>query len=272
MPYSIKKSLMLYLIIIIVIIFVYMFLVRKTLKFSNGFHSLHGPISQLPCFRPSYIHRFRPQNNDYYFKIIIPHRCAQAWSSIRRHSSFNSIDASLPQHQMCIVPLVCFAVSIRILFHYMLLCAHYFPELFYLHAFGCQLCDVECTCFVVIIWETVWTVVECILQVKGFCCFIHFFEEIEDLRVITKLASLLNIWTLFDIEGNIEIWLGSTRTRNHICVLQFLLAAGCFFGNSGIYPWSIDVTIFLVVQALVAWIVFLFGSFSFQCIIGFCCW
>lgn len=162
---------------------------------------------------------------------------------------------------MCIVPLIRFTISVCILLHYILFGANYFPELFYFHAFSCQLCYVECTCFVIVIREAVRTVIEWIFQVECFCCFIHFFQEIQDLRVVTKLAAFLNILTLFYIERNIQIWFRSTWT---CYILKFLFARlGRILGHGSVNARSINITIILVVQALVTRIVFLLWPFSF---------
>ena len=109
--------------------------VLSLLEFSYCFHPRHRPVRKFPCFRPPYIHVFGIYYHNYQFKIVVPDTCAQAWSSIWRNTRFDTVDSSLSQHQVSIVPFICSFVSICIFLHDKELLTYNFSELLNLHTY-----------------------------------------------------------------------------------------------------------------------------------------
>ena len=106
------------------------------LELGYGFHSSHGPVGQFPSLRPPYVHVLRIQDHNYQFEFVVPYRSTQTWPCVWCYSRFDSVDSSLPQHQVSVEPLVVASVSVGILLHIVELRAYDISELLVLHANG----------------------------------------------------------------------------------------------------------------------------------------
>lgn len=140
---------MFHFVLIIIIIIISIFFTFLIIKFINCFKSLHCPICQFPCLTPSDFHRFC--SNNYYYQIdsLIVYTCAETRTCRWSNSCFYSINSSLAQHQMSIVPFICFFISICILFKNKRFSIHHFSELLIFHCHCTQFCNIKSTLFIV---------------------------------------------------------------------------------------------------------------------------
>jgi hypothetical protein len=135
--------------ILIIIIIISIFFTFLIIKFIDCFKSLHCPICEFPCFTPSYFHRFCC--NYYYYQInsLVVYTCTKARTCRWSNSCFYSIYSSLAQHQMSIVPFICFFISICIFFKNKRFSVHYFSEFLIFHSHCTQFRNIKCTLFIV---------------------------------------------------------------------------------------------------------------------------
>ena len=103
---------------------------------------------------------------------------------------------------MRVVPLVCFPVSICVLFDCEKLGGNDFSELLVFHALGRQLRDVKGTTLIVRIGETMGTVVLSILETQFLCGFVHFLKEKQNLNVVSERGMLCKVGRLFNFFAN----------------------------------------------------------------------
>ena len=106
------------------------------LELSYSFHSSHGPVGQFPSLRPPNVHVLRIQDHNYQFEFVVPYRSTQAWPCVWSNSSFDSVDSSLPEHEVSVEPLVVASVSVCVLLDIVELGAYDISELLVLHANG----------------------------------------------------------------------------------------------------------------------------------------
>ena len=131
MSNSVQKSLVLYLFTFIVGLGI--------LEFFYSAKSMHGPICQFPSFGPTNVHIFSTYNDNYQVNPVKAYAGAEARSSSWSHSSLDSIDASLAEHQVSVVPLVGSPISICVLLDGEKLCPNKLLELWNLHSCSGQL-------------------------------------------------------------------------------------------------------------------------------------
>lgn len=176
---------------IIIIILIHL-LTLLIIKLINGLESLHGPVSKLPRFAPANVHWFCANNHNNKFNAFVTDACCQARSRRRCDTSFNSIDASLAQHQVSVVPLISLPVAIRVLLQNVRLRSHCLPKQRDLHSLSTKSRNIQCWWLVLWISQTMWRIIKWPFQIKFFSCFIHLLQEIQYLRVVLELTRLGN--------------------------------------------------------------------------------
>lgn len=117
--------------------------VLSLLELSDGLHPRHGPVRELPGFRPPDVTVLCVEYHNSDFKVFVPYAGTQTRACVGSDASLDSIDASLSQHHVRVVPFVCFPVSIRIFLDSEKLGTHDLSELLHLHALCRQLRNVE---------------------------------------------------------------------------------------------------------------------------------
>jgi len=132
MPNPVQQPFVLYRIVVVL----------EVLELGDRFHPCHGPVRELPRFRPADVHIFGADDHNDNFEVVVHDRGAKARTCVGRDASLDTVDAALSQHKVGIVPLVGLPVSVGVLLHLVKLCAHHFPELWEFHAHRGQLGDV----------------------------------------------------------------------------------------------------------------------------------
>jgi len=180
MPDSVEQPFVLYLILGALLLLV--------LELFNRSQPVHCPIGKFPGLRPTDVHVFSGDNNDYQFNTIKAYACTQAWTCSWGDTCFDSINSSLPQHQVSVVPFIGFPVTIRILFDGVKLGAYHLSEFFKLHGFRAQPRHVQGCGFIIVIRQSMGRIIKCPLQIQLLCCFVHFLEEVHDFDIVFKLG------------------------------------------------------------------------------------
>lgn len=171
---SIKKSFMFYFVITLVVVIVVLhFLALLIVKLVDCFEPLHCPICKLPSLAPPDVHRLRANYHHYKLDSFVANTGCEAWPSWWGNSSFYSVDSSLSQHQVRVVPLVCLSISIRVLLHDHWFRAHYFLEKRQFHCVSAQLSNIKCSWLVVWISQSVRWIVGRSFQIELLSSFIH---------------------------------------------------------------------------------------------------
>ena len=89
---------------------------------------LDSPVGKFPCLRPPDVHILRADDNHDQVDAFITDTCRKARASGWRDSSLNTVNSSLSEHQMGVVPFVSFPIAIRILLNDVSLRAHHLFE------------------------------------------------------------------------------------------------------------------------------------------------
>ena len=164
------------------------FVIRlRVLEFFNRSKPMHRPICQLPSFWPTNVHVLSAYNNDYKVDTIEANAGAQTRPRSWSHARFDSIDASLAQHQVCVVPLVGSLVSVRVLLDREELSADEVFELRDLHCRSAQFCNVERCRLIVIIRKPMRRIILAAFEAQIFSVLVHLLEEIEDFGIVPEL-------------------------------------------------------------------------------------
>lgn len=104
---------------------------------------------------------------------------------------------------MCIVPFICFFVSICIFFKNKRFSIYNFSKFLILHSHRAQFCNIKSTLLVVWIWKPMRRIIKTALQAKFFSDLVHFLNKIQYLCIVSKLTVLrhiiafTNAWKLF---------------------------------------------------------------------------
>lgn len=126
MPDPVEQPFMLYRVLI-----AFLFLILELL---DGAESVHRPVSKLPRLRPSDIHVLGSNYHNYELNPVEADTCTQARTSGGRDARLYSIDAPLAEHEVRVVPLIGFSISIGVLLDSVELCADDFAEFLQLHS------------------------------------------------------------------------------------------------------------------------------------------
>ena len=168
--------------------------VVRLLELRDRLHACHCPVRQLPRFRPADVLVLRAQDDHCDFKVFVPNTGAQAGTCVGSDACLDSVDASLAQHQVGVVPLVRFSVSIGVFLHLVKLSADNVSEALELHALGRQFGNIQGRRFVLHVRKSVRTVIRRVLQPKTLCRFIHLFQKEQHLWVVSELGKLHHEW------------------------------------------------------------------------------
>ena len=104
---------------------------------------------------------------------------------------------------MCIIPFICFFVSICIFFKNKRFSIYNFSKFLILHSHSTQFRNIKSTLLVVWIWKPMRRIIKTALQAKFFSDLVHFLNKIQYLCIVSKLAVLrhiiafTNAWKLF---------------------------------------------------------------------------
>ena len=104
------------------------------LEFFYCAKSMHGPICEFPSFGPTNVHIFSANDDYYQINPVKAYAGTETRSSCRSHTSLDAIDASLTQHQVSVVPLVCPPIAISVFLDGEKLSSYKLFKLRYLHS------------------------------------------------------------------------------------------------------------------------------------------
>ena len=134
---------------LVVIVIPFLFVTLLVVKLVNHFQPLHGPVCELPCFTPADIHWFCANNHNHKINSFVTDTCCQAWTGRWRNTGFYSINASLTEHQVRVVPLVSLPVAVRVLLQDVRLGTNRVPKKRDFHGMSTQTRYVQRSCFII---------------------------------------------------------------------------------------------------------------------------
>lgn len=148
---------------------------------------MHGPICELPSFRPTNIHVFSTNNDYYQVNPVKAYAGAEARSSSWSHSRLDTINASLAEHQVCVVPLVSSPIAISVLLDGEKFSSYKLLELRNLHSCSRKLSDIKSCGFIIVVGKSMRRVILTALEAQLLSEFVHLLQEVQYFRMVPEL-------------------------------------------------------------------------------------